>query len=166
MTSFADGVATLSPIDYIPANTGIIIAANTDRVTTHALASANVVQDYRRNLLVPIIAPTYYVANDGKAKNYMLAYFPDYQDAKLRLGFAQVADGLTAANRAYLSVPVGVESRENILLVFDDHASPTGIAVNVADRKLSAAEYNLAGQRVGSQYKGVVIKNGVKVVAK
>ena len=96
----------------------------------------------------------------------MLAYFPDYQDAKLRLGFAQVADGLTAANRAYLSVPVGVESRENILLVFDDHARPTGIAVNVADRKLSAAEYNLAGQRVGSQYKGVVIKNGVKVVAK
>ncbi len=166
VTSFADGVATLSPIDYIPANMGIIIAANTDRVTTHALASANVVQDYRRNLLVPIIAPTYYVANDGKAKNYMLAYFPDYQDAKLRLGFAQVADGLTAANRAYLSVPVGVESRENILLVFDDHASPTGIAVNVADRKQPAAEYNLAGQRVGSQYKGVVIKNGVKVVAK
>ena len=115
---------------------------------------------------MPIIAPTYYVANDGKAKNYMLAYFPDYQDAKLRLGFAQVADGLTAANRAYLSVAADAESRENIMLVFDDDTTPTGIAVNVADRQQPAAEYNLAGQRVGRSYRGMVIVNGKKYLKK
>jgi pectate lyase len=39
-------------------------------------------------------------------------------------------------------------------------------AVKVAKQNVSDAIYNLAGQRVDSAYKGLVIKNGVKSLQK
>lgn len=43
---------------------------------------------------------------------------------------------------------------------------PTGISSVVNDKKVSNATYNLAGQRVSKEYKGIVIKNGAKYIAK
>ena len=43
---------------------------------------------------------------------------------------------------------------------------PTGIESVVNDKKVSNATYNLAGQRVSKDYKGIVIKNGAKYIAK
>ena len=34
------------------------------------------------------------------------------------------------------------------------------------DKKVPNAIYNLAGQRVSKEYKGIVIKNGAKYIAK
>lgn len=45
-------------------------------------------------------------------------------------------------------------------------ADPTGIENIVNDKKASAVTYNLAGQRVSKDYKGIVIKNGAKYIAK
>ena len=45
-------------------------------------------------------------------------------------------------------------------------ADPTGISSVVNDKKVSNATYNLAGQRVSKDYKGIVIKNGAKYIAK
>ncbi len=43
---------------------------------------------------------------------------------------------------------------------------PSGISSVVNDKKVSNATYNLAGQRVSKDYKGIVIKNGAKYIAK
>lgn len=43
---------------------------------------------------------------------------------------------------------------------------PTGIVAAKADAKGNAQMYNLAGQKVGKDYKGLVIKNGVKMIQK
>ncbi len=43
---------------------------------------------------------------------------------------------------------------------------PTGIESVVNDKKASSVTYNLAGQRVSKDYKGIVIKNGAKYIAK
>ena len=43
---------------------------------------------------------------------------------------------------------------------------PTGISSVVNDKKVPNAIYNLAGQRVSKEYKGIVIKNGAKYIAK
>ena len=45
-------------------------------------------------------------------------------------------------------------------------ADPTGISSVVNDKKAAAVTYNLAGQRVSKDYKGIVIKNGAKYIAK
>ena len=44
--------------------------------------------------------------------------------------------------------------------------NPTGISGVTEDSEDSEIIYNLAGQRVGKNYKGIVIKNGKKVVIK
>ena len=43
---------------------------------------------------------------------------------------------------------------------------PSGISSVVNDKKVPNAIYNLAGQRVSKDYKGIVIKNGAKYIAK
>jgi len=43
---------------------------------------------------------------------------------------------------------------------------PTGINSVENDKKVSNVTYNLAGQRVSKEYKGIVIKNGAKYIAK
>ena len=42
----------------------------------------------------------------------------------------------------------------------------SGISTVVNDKKVSNVTYNLAGQRVSKDYKGIVIKNGAKYIAK
>ena len=44
--------------------------------------------------------------------------------------------------------------------------TPSGISSVVNDKKASNVIYNLAGQRVSKDYKGIVIKNGAKYIAK
>lgn len=44
--------------------------------------------------------------------------------------------------------------------------NPTGIKTVKADATENGATYNLAGQKVDENYKGVVIQNGKKVVVK
>ena len=54
-------------------------------------------------------------------------------------------------------------------MVFDgDYELPDTDGISdVAEREASSAPvYNLSGQRVGSKYRGIIIKNGRKYIAK
>ena len=51
-------------------------------------------------------------------------------------------------------------------IVVGGSITPTGIESVVNDKKASSVTYNLAGQRVSKDYKGIVIKNGAKYIAK
>ena len=65
------------------------------------------------------------------------------------------------AHRAYLAVPV--TSANNVSAFFFDNAtSIDAVSTNVDDS--NAPAYNLAGQRVNKNYKGVVIVNGKKML--
>ena len=58
-------------------------------------------------------------------------------------------------------------SNQLYLISFDKTADPTGInAVEAAKTLQNGAIYNVAGQQVTKSYKGLVIKNGKKVVQK
>ena len=46
------------------------------------------------------------------------------------------------------------------------YVDPTGINNTVVDSNVSSAAYNLAGQRVSNSYKGIVVKNGKKLIVK
>nr|MCR4853676.1 hypothetical protein [Prevotella sp.] len=64
----------------------------------------------------------------------------------------------TGSENFYVKEGAGTEPH-----VFTDG---TGISNIVANSTTSSAIYNLAGQRVSEQYKGIVVKNGKKVVKK
>ena len=82
------------------------------------------------------------------------------------LGFYQVNVNNYAINafRCYVTLPdVGAHS---LSIVFDD-SETTGIAdVKGQKEDVRGDIFNLSGQRVGKDYKGVVIKNGRKMIQK
>jgi hypothetical protein len=82
------------------------------------------------------------------------------------LGFYQVNVNNYAINafRCYVTLPdVGARS---LSIVFDD-SETTGIAdVKGKKEDVRGDIFNLSGQRVGKDYKGVVIKNGRKMIQK
>lgn len=73
------------------------------------------------------------------------------------------------ACRAYLKLPAKVAGRApaSLSVKFDgDGTTGIGTAKSNADGGAEAPMYNLQGQRVGAGYKGLVIKNGRKVIVK
>lgn len=75
---------------------------------------------------------------------------------------AKVQEGLNIpANKAYLVASAGAK----LNLVFDN--TVTGVSTVKSEAgSVDAPAYNLAGQRVGKAYKGVVVKNGKKYILK
>lgn len=65
--------------------------------------------------------------------------------------------------RAYLSPKTSTEVK-SLNLIMDDVA--TGITITDLDVDAEGKTYNMAGQRVSSNYKGLVIKNGKKTINK
>ncbi|MGM9708676.1 MAG: DUF642 domain-containing protein [Prevotella sp.] len=63
--------------------------------------------------------------------------------------------------RAYLR-PKSAESAKSLNLVIDGQT--TGLKLNTVTGEVEGESYNLAGQRVVDSYKGLVIKNGKKVI--
>ena len=81
------------------------------------------------------------------------------------VGFYKWIGGLLGAGRVYLPIPAaaakGIEFVPFMDVVTEIHSIDQGTVKNS-----NAPMYNLAGQRVGKNYKGVVIVNGKKVVIK
>ena len=75
------------------------------------------------------------------------------------------ADAAVNPNRAYLKLPAAAAARLSVRL---DGNGTTGISTagSSAYGSTDAPVYNLQGQRVGGSYKGVVIKNGKKMIVK
>ena len=62
----------------------------------------------------------------------------------------------------YSDVPTAVQDHAGATLNYS--SDPSGIMLPTATRPQSSAIYNLAGQRVTDSFRGIVIKNGKKVV--
>ncbi len=70
---------------------------------------------------------------------------------------------ILAANKAYLPIPQGTEVKEMLSSVFD---GANGIANINVNNEANSVRYNLNGQVVGKDFKGVVIMNGKKYLSK
>lgn len=66
-------------------------------------------------------------------------------------------------NRAYLKISAGTNAARLSVRLDNETTGIGGIAT--ADNDTAAPAYNLSGQRVTDGYKGIVIKNGRKVIA-
>lgn len=96
----------------------------------------------------------------GKATENMTRYALSNQDGMLH----PVAEGVEIpAGKAYLEVPTVAAARA-LKLVFDDEV--TGVTNIATENAADARYFNLQGQRVNANTKGIVIKNGRKYINK
>ena len=82
--------------------------------------------------------------------------------------FRKTESGTIAANKAYLKIPTGTPSKLNIVFAEDEEQQGETTSIrNMTNTNVNNnVVYNMNGQRVGSDYKGLVIVNGKKIIKK
>lgn len=156
-----DGKVTLTKVDIVPAEEGVILfsseAKEANEATTYSIpVTDKTASDVTGNQMVGVLERTQVSWNDGDKYNYIL------QQGK----FNKATNGYLKANRAYLSTSydVSAASARELTIVFDDDVT-TGISTleSTDSRK---GIYNLAGQRLNSLQKGINIVNGKIIMVK
>ena len=145
--------AKLTAVNVIPAGTPVAI--NAVKGDYEWLVTADAADVVEANELleapaggVPVEADGYYVLANGENG----------------VGFYQVNTGTTIpAGKAYLQVASAARAH---FIGFDSGDTTTGISEMNVQKTVSGAAYNLAGQKVSAQYRGIMIENGKKVLKK
>lgn len=136
----------------IPAETGVVLmgAGGEDYIVTLSATGAEAVED---NLLIAATTSVELPATTDGNKNYVLVegMFHPYT------GTAHVGAG-----KAYLQLNENPEVKSLML----DFCSADGIADIANDKAATNEEYSLLGTRISNGYKGIVIKNGKKILRK
>lgn len=152
------GNIKLTKIDDAPAMTPIVIHATagaytmTQKATATSDVSANILESAKGNEV-----------GDGAGNYYVLGILQS-----TGVGFGKLASGVTLAKgKAYIPGTALANIADFLPFVIGDEDETTTInAVDAAGMDDDTPVYNLAGQKVGKDYKGVVIVNGRKVVRK
>ena len=168
LTNLTKGTATIDGKEvsgyFVPANTGVLIKASFDGASSipYYTVSGKEVAELTDNMLYPA---TKAMSELNNCYFYKLAY--DDYTAKTGLGFywgAENGAAFTAkTNGAYLAVSKSTSAKS----AFRFDGTTTAIsAINTENAKTGNAVYNIQGQCVGANYKGLVIVNGKKIIKK
>ena len=157
---------TLTEItDVIPANTGVVVNASEG---TYDFTAAATTPDAlaHTNLFEGVTAATNLTAGD----NYVLAGSENSKANPLFKVYGSTGTIELAAYKAYLpktNVP-NAGNAKTINFIFEGQTTGIKTLDNFTNSPFDndAPMYNLAGQRVGKNYKGVVIQNGKKFINK
>ncbi len=151
-------IFTRQAVTEVPANTGILVYAA--QGTYQIPVAANEPEDIDNNLLVATSKGEYTVTEEDYGRVYGLFYSTKQQ----KMGFQKKSVGYTfGVDKCYLLLPEGANANE----LFFDLDTLTGIdaiATDAADEK--GDTFNLSGQKVNASYKGVIIRNGKKMIQK
>ena len=157
------GSVTLKSVRYTRGWQGYILKGVEGK---YELKVVETEEDYpSQNYLKPIgdySGVVKYSQNEDTKYRYIFA-----KDSDSNIGFYKLTENnhTLGAHKAYLETDTDVTPAEaRVNLVFGDESETTGIGnvdVNANDN-IDAPMYNLAGQRVGKSYKGIVIVNGKK----
>ncbi len=157
-----DGKVKLTEIEggIVPANTGILIYKDVNAsVTISATVKDNSVV-ISNNELVGTIAETTVSWEANGRHNYILQ---TDGEGKAKFYKAKAEGAKLIANRAYLSTSATVSAHE-LDITFDEEGETTGVAdVRSKKSEVRGECFNLQGQRVNANHKGIVIVGGKKV---
>ena len=148
LTEITDGI--------VPANTGVILNGDADDYVI-PFTDASATTDFADNQMVGVTQRTQVLWNPSEGVyNYIL------QSGN----FKKASDGYLKPNRAYLSTSynVGGAGAKPLTIIFAEEETD-GIR-SVGNTTEDVVRYNLSGQKVGSDYKGIVIVNGKKYLRK
>lgn len=161
-TSNDDTKISYDTVDKTPASTGVILGGAEGTYDVPVIASAPALAN--TNLLHSTASGSYTLVADDV--NYVYVFGKVGSD----IGFVKGLESYTVgANKAYLRLTEALSAKgfELIGLPGTEEPSETD-GINKITPSLSEANavYNLAGQRVGNDYKGLVIVNGKKYLRK
>lgn len=141
---------TLSQVSKVPANTAIVLKGNAGTYILTRAESADAVKDkdltFKTTDYVVEAEKTIYVLAN---KNNICGFYPLAQGEKL------------PAYKGYIYISNSSKAKSVYGL-----STTTSIHHVAVDKARKGVRYNLAGQRVGEGYKGVVIENGKKIIVK
>lgn len=150
---YANGTLTYNKIaGVVPANTAVLLSGEAKEYTLAAAGGAATTVD------------TDLKVADGETKGadniYCLA-----NKTSNGVGFYQVKSGvIIPANKAYLEINASTSAKYYSIGI---GGNTTGIqAIQQNSVKADGIMYSLSGQRVGKDYKGIVICNGKKMIKK
>ncbi len=162
-TGYASGEVTLTRVNYVPANTGIVLRGTPGVYEV----PKQKVSAYLTNLLKGTTSPITLNQTEGDMTNYILA------NGSKGIGFYKVASGggTLAANKAYLQLPSNLSATRPMMLRFEDEYGQTTdiqYLYTSSDDETAPAIFDLQGRRVNGtmQHGGIYIVGGKKVIAK
>ena len=142
-------------VNVVPAKTGVLLYANGGASVNVPVATADA-DDFTGNKLVRGDGTTSLTYEENTAEYYILA------NETAGIGFYKANGNVVATNKAYLDL-TGTNAKAFAL----PGGETDGIkSVQGSRFTVNGEAYNLAGQRVGKDYKGIVIVNGKKIVRK
>ena len=150
---YANGKLTYNKIDgIVPAKTAVLLSGEAKEYTLAAAGGAATTVD--TDLKIADGTKT------GANNIYCLA-----KKASNGVGFYQVSSDVTIpANKAYLEIATATPAKYYSIGI---GGNTTGIqAIQQNSVKADGIMYSLSGQRVGKDYKGIVICNGKKMIKK
>ena len=163
-TAKSDSYVHLDEVEQVPAGAGVIVKGAEGLYFVPVVTGD--VAELEGNLLVGTGENTFTVtsAEYGKVYKYVKtnAGVVGFQKAKV--------DWTCQAGHAYLMLPT-TSAREYLNIFGEEPIDDVATGINSIDNSQltidnDAPAYNLAGQKVGKGYKGIVVKNGKKVVIK
>jgi hypothetical protein len=140
----------------VPAETGLIVegAQGTYKIP---VAVGSQLDDITGNLLQSTATAAFTVPDDGNAY-----YGLFYSYATERVGFQKKDAGFSfGKGKSYLLLPESMAEANTNEIFCDETTTIQGV---VNDTWTDDKAYNLNGQRVDKNYKGIIIMNGKKVV--
>ena len=151
-TSATDAYVHMEEITgQIPAQTGVVLVGTPSQTYTFGYYGENL-DAITDNKLVAATNAIQLDPTSGDNTNYVLVggeFHPFTGKATL------------AAGKAYLSLPTAVSAKS----LFLDFGTADGIE-SISTKTANEGLFNLAGQAVGNDFKGIVIKNGKKMLNK
>ncbi len=158
--SISDKTITFTKMDEVPAGEGMLIRAMSDL-------------DAEKTFYVPHKASASPIENAMKrGEGTAVAYHPsDYiynyvlSGGSNGVGFYQANGETVPTNRAYLQSTAALA--KGFVINYDDEEGEETDGIKAVSTKVeNGVRYNLAGQKVGADYKGIVIVNGKKYLRK
>lgn len=149
--------------DVVPANTGVMVSATTSGEKTIKFSgrTGSSVLDSDNMLKASGDAGKSAVEMNEANKLFYRLTMHNYTDLGFYWGAADGAAFSIAANKAYLAVPKTAGARIAGFNLFENEGEATAIK-GVKTVGMDAPVFNLNGQRVNSNAKGLLIKNGKK----
>ena len=152
----SENTVTLTEVDDIPANTGVVLKGIKNDYEIPVAASSSTAKG---DLMGNTAAATAYNAYDGYDL-YMLAL-----NGEGKAQFTKVTSGSIVAGKSFLKLSSSATARELNVVFADDDV--TGVnTVNVERGAVNEDFFDLQGRKVAQPTKGLYIVNGRKVIVK
>ena len=161
-TTTGENSVTLEDVTgIVPAEIGLLLKGAAD--TYYIPVSTAAASDVTGNLLQSTATAEYTVTGDETGTAYVFGSLNEV------VGFYKAAAGKKiGVGKSWLLVPgTGAKDVEFLSFVFGDEEQGETDGIKAVSTKVeNGVRYNLAGQKVGADYKGIVIVNGKKVIIK